>query len=132
MASPRRIARLESFLKREIVEVLLHKLNDPRIGFVSVTKVELTRDCSHLKVFVSVLGNDAARGRVMGALKRGKSYIGREACRHLQLHTMPTLSFVLDRSIEKGIEICKIIDKLSEERQSRESQEDEPNKEDQE
>ena len=132
MASPRRIAKLESFLKREIGEVLLHKLNDPRIGFVSITKVELTRDCSHLKVFVSVLGDDAARNKIMHALNGSTKFIAKEACQHLQLHAMPTISFSKDRSIEKGIEICKIIDRLTEERNSRDSQEDEQNEEDQE
>ncbi len=132
MASPRRIAKLESFLKREIGEILLHKLNDPRIGFVSITKVEMSRDCSHLKVFVSVLGNDSERSKIIHALNGGKKYIAKEAFKHLQLHSMPTMSFLLDGSIEKGIEICIIIDRLTEERNSRQDSQDDEQNEDQE
>jgi ribosome-binding factor A len=118
MATPRRLARLESFLKREIAETIAHRLNDPRIGFVSVTQAALSKDLKHLKVKVSVFGSEADKAKVMHALERAKSFIARQASRHLQLRTMPELSIVLDESIERGIEITKMIDRIAAERRA--------------
>ena len=120
MASPRRIAKLESFLKRELGEILLHRLKDPRMGFISVASVQLSRDCRHLKVGVSVLGSRADKSKMMHALRGARGFVGRQASKHLQLRSMPEISFVLDESIERGIEICKIIDRVSAEDRSKE------------
>ena len=119
MATPRRIARLESLLKQEISQILLHRVNDPRMGFVSVMRAELSKDCKHLKVNVSVMGSRADKTKVMHALGRAKNFIAREAMKPLRLRVMPEISFALDESIEKGFEICKIIDRISEESRSR-------------
>ncbi len=119
MATPRRIARLESLLKQEISRILLHRIKDPRMGFVSVTRVELSKDCRHLKVNVSVMGSRGDKSKVMHALSRAKNFVAREALKPLRLRTMPEISFALDESIERGFEICKIIDRISAESRSR-------------
>jgi len=114
MASDRRIAKLQSLLLREVSDVIQNKLKDPRMGFVSVTKVEMSQDTLFAKVFVSVLGGATEKANTMKALEHAKGFVQREAGRAIRLHSLPRLSFQLDESIEKAIEICRIIDRAVE------------------
>ncbi len=114
MASERRIARLESMLLREVSDVIQNRLGDPRMGFVSVTKVELSPDCTSAKISVSVLGGKKEKGKTMSALRHASGFVQREASRAIKLRTMPRITFHLDESIEKSVEICKIIDRAVE------------------
>jgi len=114
MASERRIAKLQSLMLREVSDVIQNRLKDQRVGFVSVTKVELSQDMLFAKVFVSVLGGGKEKTNTMNALEHAKGFIQREAGRAMRIHTLPRISFQLDESIEKAIEICKIIDRAVE------------------
>ncbi len=114
MASERRIARLESMLLREVSDVIQNRLGDPRMGFVSVIKVELSPDCTSAKISVSVLGGKKEKGKTMSALRHASGFVQREASRAIRLRTMPRITFHLDESIEKSVEICKIIDRAVE------------------
>jgi ribosome-binding factor A len=111
MASERRIARLQSLLLREVSEIIQKHMKDPRMGFVSVTKVELSPDMLSAKVFVSVLGGATDKKVTMKTLEHARGFIQREAGGALRIHSLPRISFHLDESIEKAIEICKIIDR---------------------
>jgi ribosome-binding factor A len=111
MASERRIAKLQSLLLREVSEIIQRQLKDPRMGFVSVTKVELSQDLLSAKIHVSVLGGETDKKVTMKTLEHARGFIQREAGRALRIHSLPKISFHLDESIEKAIEICKIIDR---------------------
>lgn len=101
-------------LLREVSDIIQNKLNDPRMGFVSVTKAELSPDCTSAKISVSVLGGAEDKKNTMQALAHARGFIQREAGRVIRLRTMPVIAFQLDESIEKAIEICKIIDRAVE------------------
>jgi ribosome-binding factor A len=114
MASERRIAKLQSLMLREVSDIIQNRLKDPRMGFVSVTKVELTQDVLFAKVSVSVLGGQTEKTNTMQALGHARGFIQREVGQAMRIHSMPRISFQLDESIEKAIEICKIIDRAVE------------------
>ena len=95
-----RANRLAEEMKKEISEILRDEIKDPRVGFVSVTRVEVSSDLRYARVYVSVLGDPVERGRGK-ALKRQDS-LDRLAHR-IRLHT-PRTDFKLDESIEHGIQ----------------------------
>src|SRR5579864_8595204 len=92
----RRQERLAEQFRDEIAEKLaLGVLKDPRIGFTTITRVELTSDLSHARILVSVLGGeDVQRGTIAG-LSSAAGYLRREITRRLRLRRSPELAFIL-------------------------------------
>ncbi|KPJ58429.1 MAG: ribosome-binding factor A [Planctomycetes bacterium DG_23] len=111
----RRQERISEFLKEEISQVILHKLSDPRLGFVTVTKVETAPDIKSAKVYVSVMGDDAAIRRTMRALKDSKGYIQAEVASKLSTRYSPVLSFYLDSSLKQSLHISQLLSEAREE-----------------
>ncbi len=104
---PQRVANLI----REIVsEAIAGKLSDPRIGpMVSVTRVEVTADLEHAKVFFSVMGPPAAERRTMQGLQSAVGVVQRMVARELSIRQCPKLSFHLDETIKRTAETLRII-----------------------
>ena len=115
----RRLERLASLARRELSDILMKDINDPRIGFVTITAVEFTGDLSRMTVYVSVLGNDAAKKRSMEGLDAARGYIRRDIGSRIKIRTTPEVVFKFDASIEKGDKIAGMISKLEKERESK-------------
>ena len=98
----KRTDRLNSELKMEIHEIISRRLNDPEITeMVSVTGVDVTRDLSQAKVFISVFSADAEKQRrTFSAIQKNAGRIRRELGGSMRIRTVPELSFVLDGSME--------------------------------
>ena len=79
-----RVRKVQEFIKQEVSSMLLHDLKDPRIGFVTVTGVEVTGDLREAKIFVSLFGKDEEKAASLEALNRGKGFIRRELGQRLQ------------------------------------------------
>ncbi|MBI5378921.1 MAG: 30S ribosome-binding factor RbfA, partial [Nitrospirae bacterium] len=109
MLSYKRTDRVADLLREEIVEILARKINDPRIGFVTVTAVEVTADLQVAKVFVSVLEGSADPEKTLQGLRHAAGYIRREVGRRLQLRRTPELVFKLDESIRKGAHVLELM-----------------------
>ncbi len=105
----RRQERISEFLKEQISQVILHKLSDPRLGFVTVTKVETAPDIKSAKVYISVLGDDAVVRRTMRGLENSKGYIQAEVASKLSTRYSPVLSFYLDSSLKQSLHISKLL-----------------------
>lgn len=88
---------------------ILRKMKDPRIGFVSVTEVEVSPDLRHLKVFVSILGSEEERQRTMEALEHARGYIRTELGGRIQLRYTPELIFKYDPSLARGSRIIELL-----------------------
>ncbi|HNU92726.1 MAG TPA: 30S ribosome-binding factor RbfA [Spirochaetota bacterium] len=104
--------RLEELIKRVVADALLSEIKDPRIGFVSVVRVKLARDYSVADVFVSVLGDDTAKRKSMAGLESARSYVQFLVGKGIQLRTTPRLVFHLDTSVEEGVRMVQVIEKL--------------------
>ncbi len=111
MSSPR-IARLRELFKEETSVILQRQMKDPRIGFVSVTDVELSADLRHAKIFVSVFGDAEAKARTMQGLVSAQGFIRTELARRIRLRHIPQVAFKMDESIERGARVDELLRKV--------------------
>lgn len=107
-----RTDRVDELLRQEIGAILAREVADPRIGFATVTDVETTRDLSHAKVWVSVIGDTAERRETLAALERAMGFVRRELGARLHLRRIPALHVELDSSMEHGTRVLQILDEL--------------------
>ncbi len=112
--SPSRIARLRELLKQETSAILQRDLRDPRVGFVSVTDVELSPDLRHAKIFVSIMGDAEAKARTMDGLVSAQGFIRTELARRIRLRHMPEVAFRIDESIERGARVARLLREVTE------------------
>ena len=116
MSAPRitpRIARLRELMKKEVSEILQREMKDPRIGFVSVTDVELSADLRHAKVFVSIFGDAAAKTKTMEGLVSAQVFVRTELAHRIRLRRIPEVLFRLDESIERGARVNRLLRQVS-------------------
>lgn len=107
-----RVQRVAEQLKKEIAEMIRTEVKDPRIGFATVTRVDLANDLQHAKVYVSVFGSPEERQDSLAALQRASGYLRGEVGRRLRLRLTPELVFKLDESGEYSDRINKVIKEL--------------------
>ena len=103
-----RTERLGEQLQREIAELIRDQLKDPRLGLVTVTAVEVSRDLSHAKVFVSEL-LDAKRAGTVKSLNSAAGFLRREIGKRLSIRMIPEIHFHYDESIEEGVRMDRLI-----------------------
>jgi len=108
---PHRPERLAEVIKKEVSEIL-RTMKDPRIGFVSVTTVEVSTDLRYAKIYVSVFGDEAQQEDTWRALQRAQGFVRTELGRRIRLRHTPEVTFVLDRSIDEGARLIRLIDDL--------------------
>jgi len=101
--------QLGEAIAHELSEVIRSRMQDPRIGFASVTSVELSADLRHAKVFVSVLGTPEEQQATMQALKHGTGFLRHELAQRLSVRFTPELSFKLDDSIAHGARVAQLL-----------------------
>ncbi len=104
-----RIARLRELLKKEVSEILQREMKDPRIGFVSVTDVEISADLRHAKIFVSIFGDAAAKTQTMEGLESARGFVRTELAHRIRLRRIPEVLFRIDESIERGARVNRLL-----------------------
>ncbi len=112
---PTRAERVAEMMQRELGMMIQTELKDPRIGFASITRVEVSRDLSAAKVFVSVLGPDESAHETMAGLTHAGGFLRGEVGRRLKLRHAPELDFRLDQSIEKSMALQRLMHHLHDE-----------------
>lgn len=108
MAS-RRISRVNEQLKREITRIIRDEVKDPRIGFITLTGVEATRDLSFARVHVSVLGEEDEKRETLNGLTAAAGFIRGELGRRLHLRRIPELRFELDRGVDHAMRVDRLL-----------------------
>ncbi len=109
-----RAEKLREFLKEEVSQIIQQELKDPRIGFVSITDVEVSVDLRYARIFVSVLGDETAKAKSMEGLRSAQRYIRGELGKRMQTRYTPQVTFRLDESIERGTRIVSLLRKVGE------------------
>jgi len=104
--------RVQEALRQEISLIVHNEIKDPRIGFLTITKVELTRDLRYAKVYFSVLGEERERKNALHGLNSAKGYIKGLVADKLKLRFTPELDFRFDNTLEETSRIRKLIDKV--------------------
>src|SRR5215208_2310270 len=106
-----RMRRVDEAMREVLSGAITSEIKDPRVGFVTVTAVETASDLRHARVFVSVLGEQAARRRSLEGLESAHGVLQRAVARELRLKHTPTLEFVYDDTSERGMRISELIDR---------------------
>ena len=105
-----RRARIADQIQRELAELIRLEIRDPRVGMVTLTAVEISRDQSHAKVFFTVLGPDAAAKDAREGLQRAAGFLRTGLAHRLSTRSVPELHFAYDESIERGVRLSRLID----------------------
>lgn len=114
----KRLDRVNQLIKEEISTLLQRELKDPRLGFVTVTAVETSKDLRTAKVFVSVLGGEDQWAGSLAALGSARGFVRNWLRQHLDLRVTPELEFRADRSMEHAARIHQILRELDDTRPS--------------
>lgn len=104
-----RANRLAESIKIEVSQMIREELKDPRIGFVTVTGVDVADDLGHAKIYVSILGDDDAKKESLTALKHAQGYVRTEIGKRVRLRHVPEIVFKDDPSIAHGAHISKLL-----------------------
>ena len=104
--------KIAEALKKEISSIIQKELKDPRLGFVTITSVEITADLRYAKIFFSVLGEDKDYKKTKEALDSALGFIRRLIAQRIKLRFAPELSFREDKSCEYSIKIQKLLDEI--------------------
>lgn len=108
-----RANRVAEQIKKELGEILAQKIKDPRVGFVTVTDVEVTGDLQQAKIFISILGDEDEKEATFLGLSKAQGFIRKEIGERIRLRKTPELSFEFDESIEYGNRIERILRDLN-------------------
>lgn len=112
MTSPR-VLRVAETIHHEISQLLIRGLKDPRIGFVTITAVDVSPDLRSAKIFYTQIGDEEARAATAAGLKSSSSYIRQQLGKQLRLKYIPELNFVYDSSVEYGNRIENLLREIT-------------------
>lgn len=108
----RRTRQVGEFMKEELTDIIRREVKDPRIGFFSLTHVEMSQDLRSARVFVSVLGTDEERADTLSALRSASGFIRHHLKPRLRMRQIPELDFRDDRSMEHADEIARALTEM--------------------
>lgn len=108
-----RVGRVSEQIKKELSQIMQAELKDPRVGFITVTGVDVTNDLSLAKVFLSVLGTEQQKEESLKAIAKATGFIRSELGKRVRLRVTPELQFQFDSSIEYGSRIDELLNQLN-------------------
>ena len=107
--------RVEGQLRKEISKILQEDIKDPRIGFVTITRIDLTKNLRYARIYFSILGDDNAKEESLKGIKSSIGYIRKLIAERMNLRYVPELYFILDNSIEYSINLEKTFERIKHE-----------------
>ena len=114
-----RAERVAERIKQDVSDIIREKVSDPRVGFVSVTGVDLSPDLKNACIYLSIMGDEQKKKETMEAFSSAKGFIRSQLAVLLNLRVTPAISFLRDDSIERGSRILGIISQLHTEHEER-------------
>ena len=120
MANEQRSRRVADQIQKELSEIIRLDLNDPRIGMITISEVEISADFAYSKIFYTVLGSTEDRENSEAGLRRATGFLRTALGKRLRIHNIPELRFVYDTSIERGVHLSLLIDRAVADDPSRE------------
>ncbi len=112
MAAPRRVEKIQSLIQREISSYLIKEIQNPHIGFVTILRVEMNRDLTVAKVFVSFFGDEKLKNQSYKALRSTEKYVQFLLGRNLTMKNTPLVHFVLSDALEAGDNMSEKLSQL--------------------
>ncbi|NGX57601.1 MAG: Ribosome-binding factor A [Chlamydiae bacterium] len=121
----RRVDRLNSLLKEVISEVIQKDVKNPHINkLVTVTRVSITNDLRHAKVYISVIGENESKLKTLEALNQASGFIAINSSKKVSMRYFPELRFILDDSVEQHAHIEKLLEQVKKEKLDRDDNND--------
>ena len=108
----RRGVRVADLIRDEVSQIMHREMDDPRLGMVSITHVDMSPDLRYARIFVSVYGSDEERKHALVALNNASGFIRRTLAPRLRMRTIPEIGFRLDESMEHAENIARILRQL--------------------
>lgn len=109
----RRVARVAEALQESIAELIQREIKDPRVGMVTITRVAVSPDLRHARVYFSRLGGEAERRRSLEGLRSAAGFIRSQVGRRLRLRVAPEIRFEFDENIEYAARMARILDDVA-------------------
>ncbi|AKU12514.1 ribosome-binding factor A [Azoarcus sp. CIB] len=120
-----RSQRVAEQVRRELAELIRLEVKDPRVGFITLTDVEITPDYAHAKVFFTSMRGEEGLDEILTGLRRASGFLRRELGKRVRIHTLPELHFHYDPSVERGSRMSQLIDQVVREDDARHKDEPE-------
>lgn len=114
-----RANRVGEQMKKELGEIIGQKIKDPRVGFVTVTDVQVTGDLQQATIYISVLGDEKEKEDTLIGLTKAKGFIRSEIGQRIRLRKTPEISFEYDESIDYGNRIETLLNKIKQEEEEK-------------
>jgi ribosome-binding factor A len=106
----RRSERLAEEIREQVAQMIASGLKDPRLGFVTVTRVELAHDLGHARVYVGVLGSEAERQKSLQALQQASGFVRRELGKRLRIRHTPEIDFRYDKGLDATDRVARLLE----------------------
>lgn len=107
----KRSQRVGDLIREEIADIIMHKLKDPRVGFITVTGVDLTEDLKIAKVYISIL-KEEEKETTLEIINAARGFIRAELSKRVRMKFIPALSFRIDESIQYGNKIERLLKEI--------------------
>jgi len=114
MSTSKRSEQLEKALKKEINNIIYRKINDPRIKFVTITRIKVSPDLKYADIFVTIFNDEAQQKNTLKGLKSATRFIRGELGKDLKLRFVPKIEFKIDEDLEYQYKLLKIITEVHE------------------
>ena len=111
----KRVNRVAEQMKKELGDIIFQKVKDPRIGFVTVTDVEVTGDLQQATIYISVLGSEKEKENTLKGLSKAQGFIRAEIGQRIRLRVTPEIEFKFDESIAYGSRIESLLSQVNKE-----------------
>ncbi len=121
-AVKRRQERVDETIRRQVSETILYRLKDPRISFVTVTRVETSSDFTLAKVYVSIMGTEKQQRETLSVLGGARKFIQSQFAPLLKTRNVPVLKFILDQSVKKSIRVSQLLREVMDQSAEREAE----------
>ena len=109
----KRSEQLEKSLLREINNIIYRKINDPRIKFVTITRIKVSSDLQYADIFVTIFNDEEQQKKALKGLKNATKFIRGELGKGLKLRYVPNIKFIIDEDLEYHYKLLKIIAEIS-------------------
>ena len=114
-----RLERVQELMKQELSKIILQDLKDPRIGFVTVTAVDVSSDLRNAKVYVSLMGSEQQIADSWRGLQSSRGFLRREIGHRVRLRYTPELTLELDKSVDYGVHIQELLQQIKKDEEDR-------------
>lgn len=114
-----RMERVQELMKQELSKIILQDLKDPRIGFVTVTAVDVSSDLRNARVYVSLMGSEQQIADSWRGLQSSRGFLRREIGHRVRLRYTPELTLELDKSVDYGVHIQELLQQIKKDEEDR-------------